>query len=104
MNTWSYTELVQVAPNRFLLVYDRIPPAPDLVAYGPPLGSMKVLRRPAFPGHPTCSQGNVSEFSFSPLRWFESEGLTPSLERAGPGLFLDDSRGVFRRVVSWPVW
>ena len=38
MNTWSYTELVQVAPNRFLLVYDRIPPAPDLVAYGPPLG------------------------------------------------------------------
>lgn len=38
MNTWSYTELVQVEPNRFLLVYDRIPPAPDLVAYGPPLG------------------------------------------------------------------
>ena len=38
MNTWSYTELVQVASNRFLLVYDRIPPAPELVAYGPPLG------------------------------------------------------------------
>lgn len=34
MNTWSYTELVEVAPNRLLLVYDRIPPDPAIVAYG----------------------------------------------------------------------
>jgi hypothetical protein len=35
MNTWSYTELVEVAPNRLLLVYDRIPPDSKIVAYGP---------------------------------------------------------------------
>ena len=34
MNTWSYTELVEVAPNRLLLVYDRVPPDPRIVAYG----------------------------------------------------------------------
>jgi hypothetical protein len=33
MNTWSYTKLVEVAPNRLLLVYDRIPPDPQIGAY-----------------------------------------------------------------------
>lgn len=34
MNTWSYTELLEVEPNRLLLAYDRIPPNPQIVAYG----------------------------------------------------------------------
>ena len=35
MNSWTYTEMVEVAPNKLLLVYDRVIPDRGIVAYGP---------------------------------------------------------------------